>query len=229
MVSFNLVPGAGEIFQQPFLTHDGVVAAILIEAVPGGPLEPAVQIDPAADPRTFVSTLLQTIGEFAPGLAARIDPRCFAPLGELDVLRGGVTPTARRAWATLPDGRLVLAIGDAWVVNDPITGQGANIGSHCAWHLAAALASTERLDEHFARRLEDELWSFAGPVTAWTNAFLRPPPTHVLELLAAATAHQPVADAFANGFADPAWFAAQLASPEATAAFVQNSRQLVEV
>jgi hypothetical protein len=66
-------------------------------------------------------------------------------------------------------------------------------------------------------------------VTAWTNAFLRPPPTHVLELLAAATAHQPVADAFANGFADPAWFAAQLATPEATAAFVRNSRQLVEV
>ena len=51
----------------------------------------------------------------------------------------------------------------------------------------------------------------------------------MLDLLAAATAHQSVADAFANGFADPARFAGQLATPEATAAFVRDNRQLVEV
>ncbi len=229
MVSFNIVPGAGEIFQQPFLTGQGVVAAILVEAVPGGPLEPVTTLDPSLDRDRFASTLLRTIEELAPKLAARVDPGRFAPLGELDVLRGSITPTVRRGWARLPDGRLALAIGDAWIVNDPITGQGANIGSHCAWHTAEALVSGDPIDEAFAERLEEELWAFAGPVTAWTNGFLPPPPPHVLDLLAAATAHQSVADAFANGFADPARLAAALATPDASAALVRDSLQLLEV
>ena len=69
--------------------------------------------------------------------------------------------------------------------------------------------------------LEDELWSYAGPVTAWTNAWLQPPPEHILDVLAAATAHEPVADALAQGFADPVRFAADLATPEAAAAFTR--------
>jgi 2-polyprenyl-6-methoxyphenol hydroxylase-like FAD-dependent oxidoreductase len=118
----------------------------------------------------------------------------------------------------LDDGRHALALGDAWVVNDPITGQGANIGSHCAWEMAAALAAADVVDENFAARLEEQLWAFAGPVSAWTNAFLEPPPPHVLELLGLASTRQPVADAFARGFADPARFATQLATPEGVAA-----------
>lgn len=228
-VSFNIVPGAGEIFQQPFLTDRGVVAALLVEAVPGGPLEAVTRIDPAADRRGFLASLWNTIEAYAPKLAARVDPVELAPLGERDVLRGAVTPTVRRGWAALFDGRLALAIGDAWVVNDPVTGQGANIGSHCAWHTAAALATTNRIDVAFAQRLEDELWSFAGPVTGWTNAFLQPPPPHVLDLLGAATARQSVADAFANGFADPVRLAGHHATPEATAAFVADNTRLVEV
>ena len=164
-LSFNIVPGGGEIFQQPFLADPGVVAAILVEAIPGGPLEPITQTDPAGAPDGFVAALLRTIEEYAPNLAARIDPARFSPLGELDVLRGAVTPAVRRGWANLPDGRVALALGDAWIVNDPVTGQGADIGSHCAWHTAGALATSDRVDATFAQRLEDELWSFAGPVT----------------------------------------------------------------
>lgn len=228
-VSINLVPGIGEIFNQPFLSHRGVSSAILVEAVPGGPLEPITRLDLAADPRQQASALLRVIVEHAPKLAARIDPARFGPLGPRDLVQGAITPTVRRGWATLADGRLALAIGDAWLVNDPITGQGANIGSHCAWRMAAALRSASTVDDAFARALEDELWSFAGPITAWTNGFLQPPPPHVLELLAAATTHRSVADAFARGFADPARFAADLATPEAVAAFIRNNLELAEV
>lgn len=133
------------------------------------------------------------------------------------------------SWTELPDGRIALAIGDACIVNDPVTGQGANIGSHCAWHAATALTDTDRVDATFAARLEDELWSFAGPVTAWTNAFLQPPPPHIVDLLGAASAHQSVANAFAHGFADPVAFAGRLATPEATAALVRENLQPVEV
>jgi 2-polyprenyl-6-methoxyphenol hydroxylase-like FAD-dependent oxidoreductase len=228
-VCFNIAPDAGEIFQQPFVTAHGIAAAILVEAVPGGPLDHLTRIDNATDVESAAAVLYRGIEEFAPRLAGRIDPQTFGLLGPLDVLSGAITPAVRRGRAQLPDGRVALAIGDAWVVNDPITGQGANIGSHCAWHMAAALTRCSRVDNSFAERLEDELWSFAGPVTGWTNAFLRPPPPHVLDVLAAATAHQSIADAFAQGFADPVRLASQLATPNAAAAFVHDNLQLLEV
>lgn len=228
-VCFNVVPGVGEIFQQPFLTDRGTFAAILVEAVPGGPLEPITRYDPAADPAGFAQALLSVLDAFAPKLAARVDAGHFGLLGPRDVLQGAITPTVRAAWTTLPDGRLALAIGDAWIVNDPITGQGANIGSYCAWRTADALYAADRVDAAFGSELEDELWSFAGPVTTWTDAWLQPPPEHILEVLAAATAYQSVADAFARGFADPVRFAADLATPNAAAAFTRRNRELAGV
>ena len=66
------------------------------------------------------------------------------------------------------------------------------------------------------------MWTFAAPVTAWTNAFLQPPPPHVIGLLDAASADQGVADAFASGFAFPSDAAAALATPEATATFIES-------
>src|ERR1700741_4928456 len=47
-------------------------------------------------------------------------------------LRGRVTPTVRRPVGVLPSGALVLGIGDAVVLNDPITGQGANTAAKAA-------------------------------------------------------------------------------------------------
>jgi hypothetical protein len=192
----NLVPGAGEIFAQPFVTAAGVVSALLVEAVPGGPLEPATRLDPGRDLGGTAATLVGLFERYAPALAARVDARRFSLLGPRDWLAGSITPTVRRAWAHLRDGRLALALGDAWIVNDPIVGQGANIGSHCAWLVAQTLAAAPDPDEGLGRHLEQEMWRFAGPVTALTNAFLQPPAPHVADLLSAASAHQGVADAF---------------------------------
>ena len=153
-VSFNIVPGAGEIFQQPILTGRGVVSSILVEAIPGGPLEPITHVDPPLDPPAHrrAATLIEA---HAPRLAARIDRHGFAPLGTASTCcaarsRRPCGAAGRRS----PDGRLALAIGDAWIVNDPITGQGANIGSHCAWVTADALASADRARRSVRRRLE---------------------------------------------------------------------------
>jgi len=201
--SFNVVPGAGEIFQQAFLTERGVVSAMLVEAIPGGVLEPITALDVVHDATAFADA----IERHAPALAPQLDRRRFRALGERHVLRGAVTPAVRESSLALPDGRVALAIGDAWITNDPITGQGANLGSHCAWHLADALATCDAADLDFAARAGDELWAHAGPITAWTNAFLQPPPPHVMEVLAAATADQAVADRFTDGFADPLTFA----------------------
>jgi hypothetical protein len=220
VVSFTIVPGAGEIFSQPFLTRNGVVSSFLIEAVPGGPLDVA-----SADLSRCAATTTELIRTYAPSLARRLDARGISLLGPLDVLAGAITPTVRRGWSRLPDGRLALAIGDAWIVNDPIIGQGANIGSHCAWTMAEALAAASAMDDDFGRRIEERLWSYAGPVTAVNNAFLGPPPPHVLELFFAATEHQAVADAVIEGFADPVRLAHTLASPRSTTALVAAANE----
>ena len=220
-VSFNIVPGTGEIFCQPMLTASGVVSSFLIEAIPGGVFEPITHIDPD-DSVTLASALRTLLIAHAPVLAERIEPAGIQLLGPRHTLAGAITPTVRQGFARLTDGRLALAIGDAWILNDPVLGQGANIGSHCAWVLAHALAAEPDLDDTFAERIEHELWAFAGPITALTNAFLQPPPPHMLDLLAAATANQLVADAFAAAFADPVKLAHTLLRADTTAAFIRS-------
>lgn len=109
--------------------------------------------------------------------------------------------------AKLSTGRVALAIGDAWITNDPITGQGANLSSHCAWVTAEAIAGGGPYGEEFGRSVAAEMWRVAGPVTEWSNAFLQPPAEHVLRLFAGAAVHRGLADRFVNLFSDPvaAW------------------------
>ena len=130
---------------------------------------------------------------FAPLIAARLRPE-FSVRRPRDLLAGALTPVVRKSWTSLPDGHVAIAIGDAWITNDPLMGQGANIASHCAWALAAAIAKGGPFDEGFAARVEAEMWSYAGTCTTFTNAFTQPPPEHVLALLAAAARDQAIAD-----------------------------------
>ncbi|MFC4591484.1 styrene monooxygenase/indole monooxygenase family protein [Sphaerisporangium corydalis] len=214
--SYNVSPGCGEIFQMPMWTREGLAAGMMVEAVPGGPLEPVTRLSYRDDPRGFVRTLLDTLTEHAPRIAERVDPGSFAPLGPDDLLQGAVTPVVRTPVAKLSTGRIALAVGDAWITNDPVTGQGANLGSHCAWVAAEAIAQGGPYDETFAMSVAEEMWKMAGPVTEWANAFLQPPPEHVLRLLIGAATDQYLADHFVNMFADPIYAWSILSDPEKT-------------
>jgi hypothetical protein len=183
------------------------------EAVPGGPLELLTHL-PCDDLQGFTRTVESLLAEHAPRVAERIDT--LALLGPDDLLQGALTPVVRQPWAVLPTGRIALAIGDAWITNDPITGQGANLGSHCAWVTADAIVAGGPYDESFAQRLGAKMWKFAGPVTEWTNASLQPPPDHVLAFLAAAAHDQKLADLFFNLFNDPVRLWAILSDPDRT-------------
>jgi hypothetical protein len=66
------------------------------------------------------------------------------------------------------------------------------------------------------------MWEFAGPVCAFSNGFLQPPPPHVVRLITAAGQHQAVADAIASGVGDPVRTAALLGDPAATGAFLDS-------
>jgi hypothetical protein len=86
------------------------------------------------------------------------------------ILVGRFTPTVRKPVATLPSGRKVLGLADAVVLNDPITGQGANNAAKCAdIYLKRILenVATRRSMPHGCRR----------PSTATGKAMRAGPPT----------------------------------------------------
>jgi hypothetical protein len=108
------------------------------------------------------------------------------------------------------------------VVNDPLTGQGANAASHAAWVLGQAIAGGGALDEAFCRQAEQQMWTYTGPVTEICNARLDRPAPHALQLLAAAAQHKAIANVYADGFHNPARFWEIVSSPERTAALIEQ-------
>ena len=213
-LDLRLIPGVGEIFQIPFLSPKGRANVLAFEAVPGGPLESVSHLDADADPAKFYREVLGLLEQFMPELRERINTSEFATIGPREVLQGGVTPVVRKGWATLEDGRCALAIGDAWITNDPLTAQGANLGSYTAFALADLITeATGPLDESFCRKASDALWQHARPVVEWSTAFLAPPPPHVAGLFAAAAQDRRVADAFVSNFNDPVAMWQTLSSP----------------
>jgi 2-polyprenyl-6-methoxyphenol hydroxylase-like FAD-dependent oxidoreductase len=222
-LDIHFLPGIGEILRIPFLSRFGPAHVVAFEAVPGGPLERPAHMDADADPAGFLCEVLTLLAEHAPSLRERVDTARFGLLAPGELAQGGVTPVVRRGWARLADGASALAIGDAWITNDPLTAQGANLGSHTAFALADLIASaTGPFDAEFCRDASARLWDHARHVVEWSNAFLAPPPPHVLELFGRAAEDKRVADAFVSGFHDPVAMWAVLSSPESAVSFVER-------
>jgi hypothetical protein len=148
-MGFSISPGAGDVFQSPFFSFDGRVSGLIVEGIPGGPFEPLVHLRYEDDPKGFEATILELLRAHAPAIYERVDPADFGLTRPIDLLQGAITPTVRKAWTRLESGTHAIAVGDAWVVNDPLTGQGANLGSHTAWLLADTIAADLSYDEVF--------------------------------------------------------------------------------
>ncbi|MFE9692125.1 styrene monooxygenase/indole monooxygenase family protein [Micromonospora sp. NPDC005806] len=212
-VGFNAVPGLGELFVIPALTHSGPCEILFWEAVPGGPL------DLWTDRRDPAEHLKLTLD-----LARRYTPWVYERCTDVELtdgratLSGRYTPTVRRPVADLPSGGLVLGMADVVVANDPITGQGSNTAAKCAYSYLGSIV--ERGDRPFDRewmtQTFERFWAGAGEaVTGWTNAMLQPLPPHVQQILGVAAENPVVARRFANGFSDPNDFRDWFMTPDA--------------
>jgi 2-polyprenyl-6-methoxyphenol hydroxylase-like FAD-dependent oxidoreductase len=222
-VAFVIAPGQGEVFQTTTYSFHGNQTAVLFEAIPGGAFETLARMRYEDDPQRFAATALDLLREYAPPIYARIDPTAFGLTRPLDLLQGAITPTVRQGYVRLDNGAFAMAIGDVQVVNDPLIAQGANTASRSAWTLGEAILEGGMFDEGFCRRAAERIWAYAQGVTEWSNFMLQPPPSHIIDMLVAASQHQAVADAFADGFTNPLPTWELLRSPERVAGFLDRS------
>ncbi|MEU0845857.1 styrene monooxygenase/indole monooxygenase family protein [Streptomyces sp. NPDC005962] len=224
-MTMHMVPGIGEVHAPTYHSFEGRVTVVLVEAVPDGPFTAVTGRDYRDEPDQFAEDILDLITTHVPSLRPRVEVGEFALTRPVDMLQGAVVPMVRRGWARLDDGTCALAIGDAWITNDPLTAQGANLGSALAFQLADALtAHTGPYDEWFCRTASERMWATARPVVDWTNMFIGAPPPQMGTLLGAAAADQRVADRFIANLDHPAVMWDSISSPEHTDVFIAGAR-----
>ena len=195
--------GAGEILAFPMWSFEPGLTALGIEIIHDGPFTPLATLRYETGPREVEAFIAGVLREHAPAIAARVDPDRFEITRSLDYGHVAITPAARHGCLRLSNGRTVLALGDAHVVMDPLTGQGANKASQAAWVLSEAIREGGPYDEAFCTQAEQRMAEYALPVSDACNARLQPPPLHVQQLFGAATRRQALADVYAYGFNHP--------------------------
>jgi 2-polyprenyl-6-methoxyphenol hydroxylase-like FAD-dependent oxidoreductase len=99
--------------------------------------------------------MLHQLRVHAPSVFERVNDSAFHLTGPFDLFQGALTPTVRRSSCELTEGRFAVAVGDAWIVNDPVTGQGANLGSASAAELASMIVEHPTYDEGFCAEEAD--------------------------------------------------------------------------
>jgi len=199
-VNFNLIPGVGEYFTFPGLTTSGPCDMMVFEGIPGGPMDCWKDVKTPAEHLARSKWILET---FLPWEGDRC--RQVELTDDNGILAGAFPPTVRRPVGKLPSGAIVLGLGDAVCLNDPITGQGSNNASKAARvYMDAILAHGDRpFDAAFMQATFDRYWNYAQYVVGWTNGLLQPPPPHVLNIMGSAQAIPSLAKRLANGFNNP--------------------------
>ncbi|RMX11076.1 FAD-binding oxidoreductase [Allofranklinella schreckenbergeri] len=199
-VSFNLMAGIGEYFVFPALTLSGPCDIMVFEGIPGGPLDMWRDVKTPQEHLAASKRFLETYLPWEGARAAKVE------LTDANgVLAGSFAPTIRKPVLTLPSGRMVLGLGDAVAVNDPITGQGSNNAAKAAKVYLDAIL--EHGDQPYTRQWMEQTferyWDYARWVVRWTNSLLTPPPEHVVQALGAAQGSPTLAGLMANGFNHP--------------------------
>ncbi len=222
---YHSVEGVGECFTCPALTVDGPCDIVVIEGVPGGPLD---CWDEVASPAEHLAVLREALAEHFPSEATRMAGARLVDDGS--VLRGRITPAVRRPVGTLPSGAPVLGMADVVVLNDPLTSQGSNNATKSAsFYLEAIAAHSGAFDAGWMQRTFDNFWrGWAHWATEWTNSWLRPALPHQRAVVDAAVRHPAIAGQIAAGFDDARLFSPWWYDVGEATAFVESQKAVEE-
>jgi 2-polyprenyl-6-methoxyphenol hydroxylase-like FAD-dependent oxidoreductase len=190
----------GEFFAIPFYSHAGPCRAVVFEAPPGSPMDVWGGVESADK---ALATALRLLREFSPQdwpnyrNAELVDERAW--------LRGAITPTVRKPVGRLRNGRAVMALGDVAVLNDPISGTGANDAVRQADRMIRAVVERgdRPFDEAWMRETFDAYYHERGRYTMeFTRQMTGPMTEPFWKVLQAAAQSPGVAHTFANMFND---------------------------
>lgn len=207
-VTVSVSPGCGETIALPMVTQNGNVTGVIFESIPGGDLDDLPDMKFERDPRAFHQRLLEVIEAHYPTLFAHVDTHTFQLTGTNDLLQGAFVPMTRQSWAHLGGQRYALAIGDLRCTQDPLTGQGANLGSRRAFALAEQILSSDAdFDRAFCDDYEQQSRYEVAGTASFNNAILSLEP-HTQQLLAAMSTNESMCTDFSTRFRAPhtIWF-----------------------
>jgi len=203
-VCFNLIPGVGEYFVFPALTTTGPCEIMVMEGIPGGPMD----CWKGLSPQEHFEQAKNILKTFLPWEAERCHK--VELTDDQGVLSGRFPPTVRKPVAQLPSGTKVLGMADVVLLNDPITGQGSNNASRCAQsYLESILAHEGPFDETFMQQCFETYYDYVKYVARWTNSLLQPPTPHMQNVLAKAQEYPEIASRMTEVFNNPKdsdWF-----------------------
>lgn len=215
-VHSNLIPGVGEFFIMPGLTISGTCEMLLFEGIPGGAFDRWKGI---TDPQQQLELAKELLRKHVPWEAERCENMELTD--EKATLTGSYIPVVRHPTFKLPCGKSVLGIGDTVVLNDPVSGQGANNAAKAA-HLYASMIlerGTQPFDEEWMNEVFNKFWQCDGKwSTKWSQLLLMEPAPYMIELLKNAEEHPELANALAEGFNQPITLFPWITSPEDTKA-----------
>lgn len=215
--TITMLPGAGEVIHTPYYNREKIKGRmLLIEAVPGGPLD---RVPQTTSGREVLEASKALIKELIPGQFDDLDAAEL--VSEQCWLRGSITPTVRKPVARLGSGRAVLGLGDAVMAHDPLAAQGGNTGTRMAdfYRQRISERGDGPFDAAWMQGTFDDFWDVHGQhAMAVSNGLLMPPPPHMQALLAAASGVPEVAAAVLDGLYYPSslfpWFAVPAAAEE---------------
>lgn len=218
-IRMSAVPGVGEFFTFPGLTVSGPCQMMVFEGVVGGPMDRWADV---GSPEEQLSRSLEILAEHFPHEAKNFAGATLTDDGA--TLLGRITPTVRSAVGELGNGNVVFGLGDAVLLNDPLTGQGSNNATLASRYYLDSIVrrGQQPFDRQWMERTFDEFWRGWGQwAVAWTNDMLKPRRDHQRSVLAEAAEHPALAASIAGGFDDPRTFYPWWFDPTAAAEFVQ--------
>jgi 2-polyprenyl-6-methoxyphenol hydroxylase-like FAD-dependent oxidoreductase len=218
--TIRTLPGIGEVIITPLYSREQLKGRfILIEAIPGGPLD---QFPQGLSGRELLKVCQQKIRELIPGQledlaqAELISEQCW--------LRGSITPTVRKPVARLPSGKAVLGLGDTVTLHDPLAAQGGNNATHMAdFYRNRIREHAERpFTPEWMQQTFDAFWDAYGQYAMGVTAgLLMPPAPHQQVILAAAHQVPEVAGALIGGLYEPRSLVPWFVDPAFTRDFLQ--------
>lgn len=218
-IRMSAVPGVGEFFTFPGLTVSGPCQMMVFEGVVGGPMD---RWSDVGSPDEQLARSLEILEEHFPHEAKNFANATLTDEGA--TLLGRITPTVRSAVGELGNGNVVFGLGDAVLLNDPLTGQGSNNATLASRYYLDSIVrrGQQPFDRQWMERTFDEFWRGWGQwAVAWTNDMLKPRRDYQHSVLAEAAEHPALAASIAGGFDDPRTFYPWWFDPAAAAEFVQ--------